>query len=49
MKEFDIQYKDMKVRIFCDGLNFSFKVIEGEDRLGTDDKINITKYLGGMT
>lgn len=47
MREFDIQYKDMTVRIFYHDLEYSFKVIEGEDRLGIDDKINIIKYLGG--
>ena len=48
MRVIDVQYKDMKVLVFCKDLEFSFKVIEGKDRLGTDDKINIIKYIGGM-
>ena len=48
MKVIDVQYKNMKVLVFCKGLEFSFKVVEGENRLGTDDKINIIKYIGGM-
>ena len=48
MKIINVQYKDMKVLVFCKGLEFSFKVIEGKDRLGTEDKINIIKYIGGM-
>ena len=48
MRVIDVQYKDMKVLVFCKGLEFSFKVIEGEDRLGLEDKLNIIKYIGGL-
>lgn len=48
MKVINVEYKDMKVLVFCKGLEFSFKVIEGEDLLGMEDKLNIVKYMGGL-
>ena len=45
----DIQYKDMLVRVFFEGLNFKFKVVEGEDKLTQTDKIEIVRLLNGYT
>ena len=41
----DIEYRNMKIRIFFKDLTFSFEVIEGEGQLSQDDKMNILKVL----
>lgn len=46
-KYFDIHYKDMVVRVFCKGLNFKFLVLEGENMLTQEDKLNIMRLING--